>query len=402
MIDGFEHGRIGVGLSGPADVTAGTPGTVTTPVRTGLRSLEITAVAAGEQYGYNIAAGNRIVTLAFYIRFATLPSVAGQVVQLALLTNSGGGGQFQYVVDTGRFRITNGTNNATVGPNPVAVDTWYRVVMEYDTAGANAVLRCKVDNGTEGTASTARAAADTTQTTLGTNSTHTFTGYYDDWLISLTNGDYEEISGTWTAHSIESLIPSSDGSHNITTSGDFDSFTGTAFSNSTTNGNTFIGHRPLQFANTADQVIRQELGTTTNYMEFGLENLAAGTDVPVDVRTYGVHVESASAGATLGEMQLLLSDNTEVLTTGSISMINSTEDPGLTVSLRKRMAIRPSGGWDRTKVDGLKVRLGFSDNAPDVNFIDCMIEVALTPAGAVVLPPGPTIVNTAVDRSYSY
>jgi hypothetical protein len=118
-------------------------------------------------------------------------------------------------------------------------------------------------------------------------------------------------------------------------------------------------------------------------MEFGLENLAGGGPANVAAaRCYGIHIESATSGASLGEMRLLLSDNTEVLTTGSLAMINSTEDPGLAVTLRKRMTIAPSGGWDRTKVDGLKVRLGFADNAPDVNFIDSMVEVALYAAAA--------------------
>jgi hypothetical protein len=229
---------------------------------------------------------------------------------------------------------------------------------------------------------------------LGPDDAVTVTFYADDWLIATADGDYEEIKG-WTSHSVQSLIPSADGTHNITTLGDFDSFTSTAFSNSTTNGNTFIAHRPLQLANTAEQVIRQDLGATTNYMEFTLENLSAGDSTVEDVRTYGTHVEASTTNASLGEIRLLLSDDTEVLTTGSLSVVNSTEDPGITINLRKRMAIAPAGGWDTTKVDGLKVRVGFGDGVPDVNFIDCMVEVALFTPGAVVA-------SLLIPRSYSY
>jgi hypothetical protein len=373
VLDGFEHGRDVSSTTGVCDVVASDPNIVTTPVRTGARALEIATSASSENYGYTIAAGNRVVTLAFYVRFASLPTTN---VVLAHFLNAAGEGQIRFMgAASDKFNaLVVGGGNADAA-NTVAVDTWYRIVVEYDTSTTTANLRLTVDNGTEAAATKAIAATDTTSARLGTSNADTFTAYYDDWLISVTNGDYEEIDG-WTSHRVESLIPNSDGTHNITTSGDFDSFTGTAFSNSTTNGNTFIGHRPLQAANTADQVIRQELGTTANYMEFGNENLSANTD-PVDaVRTYATHVESSTTGASLAEARLLLADNTEVLTTGSLSAINSTEDPGTTVTIRKRMTIAPSGGWDGTKVDGLKWRIGFGDNNPDVNFIDLMVEVA--------------------------
>jgi len=381
IVDGFEHGRTtGGGALGVADGVTGTPAIVTTPVRTGARALEIATSVAAEGYTYNIPAGNRVLTTSFYIRF---PSFGDATVLVFPQADNG------LQVISSRFRLTGGT---AFGPDPLVVDTWYRVDYELNTTANPWVQKCKIDGGTESTSSPANAAADITSIRLGTTGIDTYTAYYDDYVISVTGGDYPI-----GAHSVEALIPSSDGTHNITTSGDFDSFSGTAFSNSTTNGNTFIGHRPLQAANTADQVIRQELGTTANYMEFGLENLSAGTDIPIDARTYGVHVDAANVGASLAEMRLLLSDNTEVLTTGSVSMINSTEDPGLTVTLRKRMAIRPAGGWDRTKVDGLKIRLGFSDNAPDTNFIDSMIEVALQPLAVVAsflwIPSKPNILR---------
>lgn len=395
IVDGFEHGKTGTGTNGAYGGQSGSPTIVTTPVRTGLRSMEIATSAATEDVGYTGFTAT-IMATAFYLRFATIPSA---LVKLLRFLNANGSGYLR-INSSGQLSIIAGAGTAVDLGSPLSTNTWYRVVMEYDTSTGTATFRAKLDNGTEATATNAQASANNTECKLGTDAAVTYTAYFDDWIISITDADYEEISGTWTAHSVESLIPSSDGTHNITTSGDFDSFVGTAFSNATTNGNTFVGHRPLQMLNTADAVIRQELGTTANYMEFGLENLSAGTDSPVDVRTYGAHTEAASAGASLGEMRLLLADNTEVLTTGSISMINSTEDPGLSVVLRKRMAIRPTGNWDRTKVDGLKVRLGFSDNAPDVNFIDCMLEVALfTAPAATVFPPPPTIVTQAVERA---
>ena len=378
-LDGFEHGRATSGATGVYDTVTASPLTVITPVRTGARSMRVDPAAAAESVQYNLAAGNRIVTQAVYFRFATLPTAD---VRLMEFNNASGNGNVWFVNATDQIGVAIGGGAITAGGPTLVVDTWYRLVVEYDTSTGTYSIKAKVDNGTEFSTTSAVAAADQTAVRLGTNGAHTYTCFYDDYLLSVTDGDYEDIGG-WTSHQIEALIPNSDGTHNITTSGDFDSFVGTAFSNSTTNGNTFIGHRPLAVANTADQVIRQELGTTANYMEFGLENLADNTKAVAGVRAYGCHVEAAAAGASLGEARLLLSDNTVVLTTGSIDVIDSTEDPGATITLRKRMTIAPSGGWDGTKVDGLKARVGFSDNAPDVNFIDFMVEVAQYVAGAV-------------------
>ena len=377
-IDGFEHGDVtNLSSNRVPDGITGTPTIVTSPARTGARALRINPTATNWSYGYTATAGSRVVTQSVYIRFTALPTADVQLMHFVSTVN----GYLWFMNTNDKFAVSVTTSGQVEGGPTLVIDTWYRVTVEFDTSTNTFQTRAIVDGGAEFSATGASTAADITNVRLGMTSAATSDTYYDDYIVSQTDGDYEDIS-TWAGHSIESLIPSSDGTHNITTAGDFDSFTGTAFSNSTTNGNTFIGHRPLQQTNTAEQVIRQELGTTANYMEFGLENLSASSDTVQAVRSYAFHVESAAAGASLAEAQLLLSDNTEVLTTGSISVINSTEDPGTTVTLRERMTIAPSGGWDRTKVDGLKARVGFSDNAPDVNFIDFMVEVLLKAAAA--------------------
>lgn len=369
FLDGFEHGRAVSGVTGVHDAITASPSIVTSPVRTGLRSLEISAAAAIENVQYTITAGNRIVTMAFYIRFATVPTGTGTLTLASLSPN----GSFLINLNTGKFRVQNGISGAD-GPTPVA-DTWYRVVTEIDSSGANRIIRATIDGGTEFSVTDAAAAADVTAVSLGTKSAQTYTAYYDDWLISVTDGDYEEMTG-WTSHQIESLIPNADGTHSGFNSGDFDSFTGTAFTTATSNGYTFIAHRPLQAANTADQVIRQDISATSGYMEFTNENVADNTKAVAGVRTYATLVQSTGTGSSPKEAQLLLADDTEVLTTGTLSAIDTTADPGTTLTIYKRMTVAPSGGWDGTKVDGLKWRIGFGDGAPDDNFVDLMVEVA--------------------------
>lgn len=378
-IDGFEHGIAATGVGGIYDALAGTPAITTTRPRTGARGLEINTAGVAESLGYNVA-GN-IVSEAFYVNLEDLPVA---VATLAFFVNASGNGKVRWNPGTGKIEIQSGSVSAwtPIGPTLVA-DTWYRVVAEYDTSTGTATIRGSVDGAGEASVGNAQAAANTTVVRLGTDGAHTMVAYYDDWLISITDGDYEQMRDA-AGHSVVSLAPSADGTHNITTSGDFDSFATTQYSNATTTSWQQIDSRPIQVANTADQVIRQELGTVANYMEHTLENLPAGSDTVQAVRIYGVHVESAASGASLAELRLLLSDNTEVLTTGNLSAIDTTEDPGTTINVRKRMTIAPAGGWDRTKVDGLKTRLGFGDNAPDVNFLSVLVEVALfAPSGTL-------------------
>jgi hypothetical protein len=381
-LDGFEHGLATTAIYNDL---AGTPAIVTTPVRTGARALELTLVAAAEYVSNILAAGQRQVTQSVYIRFAALPAAD---VDLILFPNASGSGQIWYDLSAGKFSVRiNGLTATEVSGGPtVAVDTWYLIDCEMNSTADPATMKATVDGGTEFSTTRAQVAADISHVRLGSQAARTYTAYYDDWLVSVTADDYPI-----GEHSVVSLAPSADGSHNIAVLGDFDAFDALQpYSNLTTTSWQQLDSRPIQVANTAGAVIRQITGATTNYMEHTLENLPGGTDTPIDVRAYAVHVEAASAGASLGEARLLLADNTEVLTTGSLSVIDSTEDPGTTITTRKRMCIRPAGDWDRTKVDGLKDRVGYADGAPDVNFLSLLVEVAMEPAevGGAATHPG--------------
>jgi hypothetical protein len=382
IIDGFEHGLATAGVAGVYDSVNGSPAILTASPRPGKnRYLEFSAAAAAENVNYNVGAGNRQVTQSVYIRFPT--SLPTAVIPLITWACGSGDGQivFNNLVSQLRLRI-GGAVPIDFGPTLVA-DQWYLIDAEFnsDDGAGNAVVKASVDEGTEGSTTRAQAAADITRIQLGPGSALTYTFHCSCWLASLTAGDYPI-----GPHTVYRLLPNADGTHNIATSGDFDSFTGTAFSNSTTNSWDFVDDAPVGVTNTADTVIRQELGSTTDYMEHLWENLPAGTEIPIDVRGYGSYVESAASGASLAELRLLLADNTVIQTVGAIDWIDSTEDPGTTVTVKKRMFLRPSGGWDRTKVDGLKSRLGFGDNNPDVNFLSTMLEVAVMPALPVGIP----------------
>jgi hypothetical protein len=368
VVDGFEHGLAGQANSGPYDVTTGSPTIVTTPVRTGSRALEISSTVANEYVQWNIS--SLIAAGAGYIHFESLPSA---VVTLVEITNPNGLGAVGFNNATGKVRLTIGAAvPVDVGP-VLTAGPWYRVVFEFDTSADPAVLRARIDGGTEGTTSRAQVSLASTGIRLGQAGAQTVTAYYDDWMVSTTDGDYELVAD-WAQHSVPGLSPTADGTHNITTSGDFDGTT-TQFTNATTDSYLNIDDVPLNISNTDGEVIRQDLGTTSEYMEHTYADLPAGTDVPVDVRVYDYDTDGGAAGGNLAVLKFLLSDGTPVT-----DVRLSSDDPGLTVTLRRKMLSRPAGDWSRDHVNGLKSQWGFSDADPDPILLGVVVEVLLMPA----------------------
>jgi hypothetical protein len=197
---------------------------------------------------------------------------------------------------------------------------------------------------------------------------------YDDLIFGVTSGDYP-----FGPHSVERLLPTSDGTHNTVGANQIEqSATGTDITDATTDAFSLIDDAPLDVAVT-DYI--NDVGTSaTAYVEILFEDLPAGSDVPVDVKGYQVDRDSTATGTSAAHSGLLLADDTAV--TPDLRL--SSDDPGTTITTRKKMLARPTGDWDRTKVNGLKARLGFGDGAPDVFFASLMLEVAMQTGDAAI------------------
>jgi hypothetical protein len=379
VLDGFEHGSVGAVGNGPYDLVNGTPVIVTSPVRTGLRALEVVVSAATKFVQYTVA--SQRVSMSFYLRLASsLPADAAVFAQI--LNSTSGTSSLRYDTTTGKLEVTIvGGGGGQVGP-VLELDTWYRIDWEYDTSTTELASRVRVDGGTEFTATKTSTIANSSACVLGAGAASTETVYFDDWVISQTAGDYP-LGG----YHVEPLNPSEDGVHNITTSGDFDGTT-TQFSNATTDSYLNIDDVPLNSSNTDGEVIRQDLGTTDEYMEHLYSNLPAGPDVPIDVRVYAVDVDGADTGTNLAVLKFLLEDGTPLM-----DVRLSSDDPGTTVTWRKKMLARPIGGWVGSHVDGLKSRWGFSDADPDAILLGVLVEVAMT------APPPPPPESFPTRRS---
>jgi hypothetical protein len=118
--------------------------------------------------------------------------------------------------------------------------------------------------------------------------------------------------------------------------------------------------------------------------------LPSNSDTPIAVMAYAVDRDSTGTGTSAAVSRIVDSGGTSV----SPDLRTSADDPGATITVRKKMLTAPGGSWDRTEVDGLRFRAGFGDGAPDVHFSSVMLEVAmLTASGAT-----PKIPHVAMAR----
>ena len=308
-----------------------------------------------------------------YVRFASLPSAdlidivgVNPTVDTTLAVG--------FDSASGKFKLC-GVDGVDPVLGPVLVtDKWYLVDVIIDMSANPHVIRACIDNGTE-VSGTRASAADTVSTMRfgTTTTTANFDIYIDDAIASQTVSDYP-----LGEHRIHKLSPNADGSHNITTSGDFDDI-GTAFDNTTTDSWTRIDDVPLDSTITSGNIIRQELGTTSNYMEHLWEDIPVtgetAYEIPVDIWGNAMSTDAAAGGTSLAVFEFLLANDTPV--TPDVRL--STDDPNTVVFMFDKKLDRPSGGWDRGTLNAIKSRWGFSDGTPDAYLCGAMLEIAMFP-----------------------
>lgn len=383
FIDSFAHGYFTITLGrGMYSDTNGSLSVSSTVVR-GNSSRSLQCDTTAEEYvQFSWVAGLRITMMAFYIRFQT--NVPAEDTTIARFQNANGNGEFGFDASSNRWWVQAGAGTRVESTTEVKANEWYRVVLEYDTNTGTATMRAQV--GATGapliTATNSQSASDITGHILGRIGTISTsrTWHISAWVNSATDGDFETVAA-WLSHDVQDMFPNADGTHNIGASGDFGSDTTptTAFSNATTDGYTYIDHQPFVGTPGADNRIVQLVSGTTNYMEFTFPDLVETVDANIDaVRPIVASVDEGGLGSPNQDVLLLLADGTEVLTTGSVSWLDDSVDaPGTAPTWFRRMAIEPAGdGWTKSRVDGFKARVGFSDGDPDPNFYDMCIEVA--------------------------
>ena len=399
FLTGWEHGvatldsALGGGL---ASSFGGTPTSSTTAARSGTYGLLLNS--AGEFIKYVTATtGLRKNAARFYIRFSS--ALPGAPVDLFSFYNSTTQLAQLFFDTTGtRLKIVaSGGTAQSVGPNPPVADTWYRVDIQFDSSGTTWTIRCKIDGGTEATATAgSHVATDLTGWVLGDTGATSFTWHVDDFIY----GTYTVDSEYWGDGQVVGLSPNAEGTHNNAANvmedqagNDINGTTVTAFDK--------INSVPIGSGTTR---LQSNGAGATNYVEVAFPDLPANASTVNGARAV-LSKSSASAAGNAAETRIRRGDGTpaDVVEVGSTVTTTNINQPGTigtgwsfgeSASTWYKGAMIPAtasgtdfGSLTVAIVNALLARLGYaSDATPDPWWIDLMIEVDYVASAAGSLP----------------
>lgn len=393
---GWECGDAG-GLSLHWNVAAGSPSISTTTVRSGTRSLRCNPTAATSGVGMPASffgSGTRHIAR-LYVRFATLPSAD---CALAIFAGAGNvGPQVRFKQSDSKIYAAVGT---TLGASGVSVTTgqWYRIDYDFNvnTTGAD-FCDVQVDGSVCGQATGTGASGSSSVDAYGVLNTCTADVFFDDLVCSSTAADYPIGAGF-----VNHFIPTSDGTHNIAGTGDFQrGNTGTDILNATTTAFQLIDDVPLPSGavDEADNIRAVAPPNATDYPEcvFGpASGISTPTAGPRAVEVILAHHQIATQ---TGQMVVELNDN---------GTVNTIFDTGAAAGVttyryaRKHYATAPTGGaWTVSAGAGnfnnIRVRFRAPDPAPDQCLDAIMIEAEFAEAGADLTKTTADDINNFAD-----
>lgn len=378
QLDSFEHGIAASGTGGVYDQVGGTPSITTSNPRTGSRCLNLNPSGAIMHVSYTVAA--TIVTQSVYIRFnSSFPSTD---YEFMIFLNANGNGTVKYDNATGRFAVFAGAEADTAfGPSSLSADTWYLVDAEYDCSTGTATLLARIDgdSGTEGTSQSTQTSANVTQARLGTANTRTVDVNMDDWVISVTDGDYP-----LGEHEVHGLFPASDGSHNITAADIFEySATGTDITNSSTDAYTLIDDAPMDTSFT--DYINNVGNGSTQYVLCNFDTLSITPSTIWNTKALSLDRDSITTSSSACQITIRKDAGATLVAT----MRSGVQDPGVTPTMRKAVPLDVTA---TSEVNDLSIRFLGGDGTPDSWLSSALVEVALVPAagGSQVI-----VVNTS-------
>ena len=324
--------------------------------RTGAASLKLVedgVTATWAQIGF--VSVTQILVGSVYLRMAAAPSVESRIIR-----HPGPSQSLKFAVTTAGEIAVQFDTTTPVGP-VITDGNWHRLDWRIVTDGVSHTVTWAVD-GSSQTPRTFTAAGAENMTDLefgSTNLAHTATVWYDDLVLSVTDGDYP-----LGAHSVHALVPDSDGSHNNPSSSLQDH-------NGTTIGTAWslLDEWP---PTSATDLVKQTTIQTAHYAE-------------VNFPSPGVVPWAVVAVAALQNPDSTVSNGTtRIVDAGGATLVDVySGDHGLSntqIHTARKLVPDPGGnGWSSQDLDGLKARIGFSSDAtPNPGWLALMLQYAVS------------------------
>lgn len=359
----------------------GTGSFSTTTVRNGARSMRVNPTAGVAYFrsgsGYLPSGTTHVTRVA--IRWATLPT-SDSMVAIHDYGGSLAGAGFQ-LSDSKLYSTVKIAGVFTFGATGVSVttDTWYYIDIKTVGSVVTGTADIQVNATACGQATGAFASANCADLFLGAQDSETFDAFYDDVVVSQTAGDYPLGNGYVWAY-----VPTSDGTHNVASAGDFDrTLTGTDITNSTTDAYLLVDAIPF----IATDISAVECITitappnATDYVQcvFGpAPSSSTAVDTVHGVEVIGALQTASAGGSPTMDLSLRINDGG---TTGDVFTSSVFYQPSTPLLKRAHFAVAPSTStaWTAAKVNALQARFGSfdaADSAPDGYFGTIMAEVA--------------------------
>ena len=362
----------GLTLGNMSTTRRGMSKSVPTTVRLGSRSLRCFPDAYYAIVRFPDAAGGAFTDRwvgRCYLRFATLPNAT-----IGLLSHAASGPRMQFnQTDSKLYAAV----DSTLGATGVTVTTgvWYRIDFNFFVgAGANDTCDVQVDGVACGQASAASASTTNPHFDFGGLEISTGEWFYDDFVLSITAGDYPIGAGN-----VYHFVPTSDGTHNVAGTGDFQrGNTATDILNATTTAYQLVDDVPLPTGTVSetDNIRAVAPVNATDYVEvvFGP---APGISTPTtEPRAVDVIAAYHQLGTGSSNLRLALNDN------GTTDDVLNVTAAGVTTYryICKHYADPPSAASAWTVVSGngnfnnVRLRVYSSDATVDQCLDGVMIE----------------------------
>jgi len=367
---GFEHGVAAPVTSGGGlfSTVTGTPVIQGTTKRTGDYALQVSVAAAASSVRRLIPGSPTELVARFYINFGTLPT-SGTVELFQVRAVAGGYFCFCYSYTEKQFYgyVEPSANVYYTSMSP-AINTWYRIDLIASVATANLwTLDCQIDGVAQTQATDTSHAASTLNgvaVLMGCAASTTMNAYFDDWAMSVTTADYP----LGATDGVIGLRPDSDTDITAVGTNTMELIDGTDISAGSP-AYAMLDENPWTTSANTDLVC-QNTANTSAYVEMGFANTTyANINGVMALLQYCGQNASADQGATY----ILEGANVTTVYGNNATRADYSET---TPYYKAVIVTPPANGWTPTDVNGLKVRIGHSNDVVAVPYwLALMLEV---------------------------